>query len=129
MIYIRFKLCYNIKYPALLYYMEGDWNMLIAYQVLSAIVLFAIPVFMFTFLMVEQYRRRKETGSKKYEFCLRMRNNEVYLIGLVYPIKAVLGLLAHVDVSVDIVWGIVWFILALMVYKKYKFGIVPLEAE
>ena len=101
--------------------------MQIAYQVLSAIVFLAIPMLVITFCVVEHLRNMKQTGSKKYKFWLRMRNNEMYLIGLTYPVKAVLGVFAHVDVSVDVIWGIVWCLLALMVYKKYKFGIVPLE--
>lgn len=103
--------------------------MLTAYQVLSAIVLLAIPMLAITFCMVEHFRNMKQTGSKKYEFWLRMRNNEMYLIGLTYPVKAVLGVFAHVDVSVDVIWGIVWCILASMVFKKYKFGVTPLEEE
>ena len=107
--------------------MEGDWNMLFAYQVLSAIVWFAITMYAVASFKVDHMRNEKQTGSKKFEFWLRMRNYKTYFMGLTYPVKAVLGIIAHVDGLFGVVLGIGWFIFALKVYKKYKFGIVPLE--
>ena len=103
--------------------------MLTAYHVLSAIVILALLVLTFMTLYVEKLRRRKETGSKKYEFCLRLRNNEVYLIGLCYPVRAILGLLLGINASVNIVWGIVWSILAFNMFKEYGFGWTSSKAK
>lgn len=97
-----------------------------AYQVLSAIVLLAIPASMLTFCVVEHYRISKKTSDSKYNFWLRIRNLEFYLLGVCYPIKAVIGVVLHHIDAVDIIWGIIWLMLAGMVFKKYRFGTTPL---
>lgn len=100
-----------------------------AYQVLSAIVLLAIPASMLTFCVVEHYRISKKTSDSKYNFWLRIRNLEFYLLGVCYPIKAVIGVVLHHIEVVDIIWGIIWLMLAGMVFKKYRFGTTPLVKE
>ena len=103
--------------------------MLTAYQVLSAIVLLAIPMSMITYAVVTHYRMSKKTSDPKYNFWLRIRNLEFYLVGVCYPIKAVIGVVSHHIETVDIIWGTIWLMLAGMVYKKYKFGTTPLVED
>ena len=98
-----------------------------AYLILSAVLVLAFLMFGIMVLVVEQMRKKKELGTKKYEFCLRLRNNELYLIGLVYPVKAIINLLLQNRVSIEISAALIWMLITLMVYRKYKFGIVPLE--
>ena len=100
-----------------------------AYQVLSAIVLFGIPMQMITYWVVIMYRNNKKTGESRYKFWLRLRNYEFYLVGVCYPLKAIIGLIFIKFEAVDVIWGIIWFLLALMIFQKYRFGTISLVED
>lgn len=98
-----------------------------AYQLLSVIVLVAIPMAMLTGLLVEYGKRSNNVGSEQFRTVLRLRNLEVYLLGVTYPIKAVVAYFTPAFQPLDILWGILWLILAVYLFKKYRFGDTPAD--
>ena len=96
-----------------------------AYQLLSVIVFVAIPIAAITGIMVEYLRDGKKTGNEEFRKALRLRNLEIYLIGVCYPIKAVVAYFTPAFMPLDILWGALWLILAVAVFKKYKFSDTP----
>ncbi len=98
--------------------------MQIAYQILATIILVAIPVAMLTGLLVEYARRSNNAGTDQYHVALKLRNLEIYLLGITYPIKAIIAYFTPAFNPLDILFGILWAALAIYVFKKYKFGTI-----
>lgn len=91
--------------------------MAFVFAVLSYFVMLGIILMIIFEIMVGIARQNKDDEkSKRYERLVRM---EIYALGILYPAKVAVSYFTYFQ-KLDVLWAILWIVLAIGVYTRQK---------